>query len=188
MRPGILLWSGPAVGISQSFNEAQAMRPGIHRDYGRRISATDLPSMRPRPCGPGYTADSCRYGADLFPSMRPRPCGPGYMGPVSAAVLSGQAFNEAQAMRPGIPIATMCLWLRRGRPSMRPRPCGPGYRVHAVPGRCPLQPSMRPRPCGPGYEAIRRDGLIEALAPSMRPRPCGPGYPVEHNVGDTHAP
>ena len=54
MRPGIpplmygrLLHAGP-------FNEAQAMRPGI-LEFDRGVRPpTVLPSMRPRPCGPGY--------------------------------------------------------------------------------------------------------------------------------------
>ena len=40
-------------------------------------------------------------------------------------------FNEAQAMRPGIPWLRLAGGPAGGQPSMRPRPCGPGYVVHA---------------------------------------------------------
>ena len=39
-----------------------------------------------------------------------------------------ESFNEAQAMRPGIPGETMFDYAKWRSASMRPRPCGPGYR------------------------------------------------------------
>ena len=55
------------------------MRPGILKKLLAEPSERELPSMRPRPCGPGYATN--RSGSFAGPS----------------------AFNEAQAMRPGIP-------------------------------------------------------------------------------------
>ena len=80
MRPGI---HGAAFAqmkqYRSSFNEAQAMRPGIRRNSYCKPCAYERASMRPRPCGPGYT--------NTYP--RPRHV--------------SRRFNEAQAMRPGIP-------------------------------------------------------------------------------------
>ena len=47
----------------------------------------------------------------LRPSMRPRPCGPGYEQPGHEQTTSHYPFNEAQAMRPGIRgfSSRMCL-------------------------------------------------------------------------------
>ena len=78
MRPGIPpeeYWDFQAKG---SFNEAQAMRPGILWIWTPDAFLQAVPSMRPRPCGPGYAADRAE---------RRR---------------LAESFNEAQAMRPGI--------------------------------------------------------------------------------------
>ena len=55
MRPGIPQRSWPIPPASRPFNEAQAMRPGIQGIVLLCSHSAPFPSMRPRPCGPGYT-------------------------------------------------------------------------------------------------------------------------------------
>ena len=78
MRPGIPGRPAGRDRTGSTFNEAQAMRPGIPGGFLLRIDQPEPPSMRPRPCGPGYPVKPREATPALKPSMRPRPCGPGY--------------------------------------------------------------------------------------------------------------
>ena len=128
MRPGIHVPRVVELVRMYPFNEAQAMRPGIPQTAGATPRLHGQPSMRPRPCGPGYAVNIGSGLPGNMPSMRPRPCGPGYpMTYLSTYCPPGSPFNEAQAMRPGILGIPCPADTSDPAPSMRPRPCGPGY-------------------------------------------------------------